>query len=102
MDQQVAAAISEGLRRRGVDVLTAQEAGMCSPTDKEHLAFGLLHGRVIFTQDSDFLRMHAAGFRHGGIVYAHQQTPVGHVIRELMLIVEVLGAEDMVGHLEFI
>ena len=46
--------------------------------------------------------MHAAGFCHGGIVYAHQQTPVGHVIRELMLIVEVLGAEDMVGHLEFI
>ena len=42
MDQQVPAAISEGLRRRGVDVLTAQEAGMCSATDKEHLAFGLL------------------------------------------------------------
>ena len=35
-------------------------------------------------------------------MYAHQQTPVGDVIRGLMLIVEVLGAEEMVDHLEFI
>ena len=102
MDQHVPAAVSDGLRRRGVDVLTAQEAGMYSAKDEEHLAFALSGGRVIFTQDSDFLRIHAAGFRHAGLVYAHQQMPVGDVIRGLMLIVEVLGAEDMVGHLEFI
>ena len=101
MDQHVPAAESEGLRRRGVDVLTAQEAGMYSAKDEEHLAFALSGGRVIFTQDSDFLRIHAE-VRHTGLVYAHQQMPVGDVIRRLMLIVEVLGAEDMVDHLEFV
>ena len=60
MDQHVPATESEGLRRRGVDVLTAQEAGMYSAKDEEHLAFALSGGRVIFTEDSDFLRIHAA------------------------------------------
>jgi hypothetical protein len=82
--------------------LTVQEARLHSATDEEHLAFALSQGRVIFTQDADFARLHAAGTHHAGIVYAHQQTPIGAVIRGLMLIVEVLEPDDMVDHLEFI
>ena len=102
MDEHVPLAISQGLRRRGVDALTVQEAGMCSATDEEQLAFALSQGRVVFTQDADFLRRHAAGAHHAGIVYAPQQTPVGAAIHGLMLIVEVLDPQDMIDHLEFV
>jgi hypothetical protein len=102
MDEHVPTAVTQGLRRRGVDVLTVQDAGLCSATDEEHLAFALSQGRVVFTQDADFLRLHVAGAHHAGIVYAPQQTPVGAAIRGLMLVVEVLDPDDMIDHLEFV
>lgn len=102
MDEHVPAAISQGLRRRGVDVLTTQDAEMRSANDDEQLAFALSQGRVVFTQDADFLRLHAAGARHAGIVYAQQGASIGAVIRKLMLIVEALDLDDMTDHLEFV
>ena len=102
MDEHVPAAVTQGLRRRGVEALTVQEAGLRSATDEEQLAFALAQRRVVFTQDADFPRLHAAGVHHAGIVYAPQQTPVGAMIRGLMLIVEVLEGDDMMGHLEYL
>ena len=58
-----------GLRQRGVDVLTVVEAGMLGASDEEHLKRALNEDRVIFTQDDDFLRLHAAGADHARIVY---------------------------------
>jgi len=102
MDEHVPRAVTEGLRRRGVDVLRAQEAGMLEADDERHLAFALSEGRVIFTQDADFLRLHAAGRPHAGIVYAPQQTPIGAIVRGLMLIHDVLNPDDMTSHVEFV
>lgn len=102
MDQHVPQAVTDGLRRRGIDVVTAQDMGMERATDAEHLAFALRQGRVIFTQDADFLRLHAAGVAHSGIAYAPQQTPVGTLVRGLMLLYELLDAADMMQQLEFL
>lgn len=102
LDEHVPRAVTEGLRRRGVDVLTAQEAGMLQATDEQHLAFALSEGRVIVTQDAGFLRLHTAGRPHAGIVYAPQQTAVGTIVRGLMLIYDILGPEDMANHVEFL
>ena len=57
-----------GLRRRGVDVETAQEARLVSVPDELHLAHAVQQGRVIFTQDTNLLRMHAGSPWHCGIV----------------------------------
>ena len=54
MDEHVPRAVTAGLRRRGVDVMTAQEAGLHPAADEKHLAFVLQEGRVIFTQDAAF------------------------------------------------
>ena len=97
MDEHVPRAVTEGLRRRGVDVLTTQEAD-----DEQHVALALREGRVIVTQDADFLRLHAAGRPHSGIAYAPQHTPIGTIVRSLMLIYDVLSPQDMTGHVEFI
>ena len=52
------------------------------------------------TQDRDFLRLAAAGIHHAGIAYASQNRTSGELIRGLMLIHQVLDAEDMEGHVE--
>jgi predicted nuclease of predicted toxin-antitoxin system len=91
-----------GLRERGVDVLTVSDAGTLTASDLEHLERARAGQRVIFTQDDDFLRLHAAGLPHAGIVYARQGTPVGEIIRGLMLIFQVLNSEDMEQQVEFL
>ncbi len=77
-DEQVARAVVRGLRERGMDVLTAAEAGLLGAPDEKHLAWARNQGRVILTQDDDFLRLHAAGEEHAGIVYAEQGARRGH------------------------
>ncbi|MBZ0170568.1 hypothetical protein MELA_00041 [Candidatus Methylomirabilis lanthanidiphila] len=101
-DEHVAKAVVRGLRQRGVDVLTASEARMLGASDANHLKRARSEGRVILTQDDDFLRLHAAGVDHSGIVYAPQQTPVTDIIRGLMVIHQVLDADEMHGQIEFL
>jgi predicted nuclease of predicted toxin-antitoxin system len=101
-DEQVSKAVIRGLRQRGVDVTSVPEANKLGATDEEHLAFALAEGRVIFTQDDDFLRLGAAKKVHPGIVYAPQHTPVGQIIQGLMLIHDLLTAEEMIGNVEFL
>jgi len=102
LDEHVHPAVADALRRRGADVLTTQEAKMLAARDEEHLHLARTSGRVIFTQDDDFLRLHAAGVAHAGIVYAHQKTSVGHIIRGLTLIYQVVSADEMSGQVEFV
>ena len=61
MDEHIPKAVTEGLRRRGVNVLSAQEAGMLGANDYDLLSLANKEGRVIFTKDADFLRLHKAG-----------------------------------------
>lgn len=87
-DEHVSKALVKGLRQRGVDVLTVVEAGMLGVSDEEHLAYAKRRERVLFSQDDDFLRLHAAGATHAGLVYARQQIPLGEAILGLMLVHE--------------
>ena len=75
---------------------------MRGASDVDHLQLALEQNVVIFTQDDDFLRLHAQGMPHNGIVYARQQTPIGDLIRGLMLIYHVLTPEDIQNHVEFL
>lgn len=101
-DEHVAKAVIRGLQQRGVDVLTVTAAGLLSATDKAHLARATRDGRVVFTLDDDFLRLHASGIQHAGIVYAPQGTTIGDIIRGLMLIYQVLEPADMENRVEFL
>jgi hypothetical protein len=67
------------------------------------VAFGLQEGRVIFTQDEDFLAIHAAGELHAGIAYCHPEArSLGEIIRGLVLIWEVYEPQDMRNRVEWI
>ena len=67
-----------------------------------HLDFALAGHRVIFSQDADFLSLAGQGHAHSGIAYARQHTSIGNIIGGLVLIHQVLSAEDMNGRIEYI
>jgi predicted nuclease of predicted toxin-antitoxin system len=52
-DEHVPRAVARGLERRGVNVLTAQDAGHLGISDREQLVFALQQERVVVTMDSD-------------------------------------------------
>jgi uncharacterized protein with PIN domain len=101
-DEHVGRAVVRGLRQRGVDVLTGPEAGLLGAADVQHLERARTEGRVLFTPDEDFLRLHAAGVVHAGIAYAPQGASIGDIIRGLMLIHQLLEADEMIGHVEYL
>jgi predicted nuclease of predicted toxin-antitoxin system len=92
----------QALRRRGIDVLTASEAGLLSASDEEYLERSRAEGRVLVTHDSDFLRLHQRQSPHAGIVYCQQgRRTIGQIITGPVLIYEILAAREMIGQVEF-
>ena len=61
LDENCARAIATGLHRHGIDVTTTPEVGLIGAPDEEQVGYALPLGRVIFTQDGDFLGIHRAG-----------------------------------------
>jgi len=103
LDENITLAIANGLRRRGIDITTTPEEGMIGQSDEQQLVFSLSQERVIFTQDTDFLRLHHAGLSHAGIVYCPQTSKsIGEILQGLVLIWEILNAEEMNNHLEYL
>ena len=100
MDVHVPAAITAGLRQRGFDVLTCQDDGTTQLTDDEVLLRATRLGRVLFTQDEDFLeivaRWHATKKPFFAVIYCHQLAAgIGKIINDIALISEVLHAEEL-------
>lgn len=103
LDEHVDPAVAEGLRRRGIDVTTTEDAGLSGAGDPLHIDFARAQGRVICTSDSDFLRHHAAGGEHAGLAYFHQQErSVGELIRALEFIWIALEPEEMRNQVEYL
>ncbi|MAT73484.1 MAG: hypothetical protein CMJ58_28715 [Planctomycetaceae bacterium] len=102
LDQHVDSAIARGLRRRGVDVTTAAEAGLQDAADEQHVSYALREGRVIFTRDADFVAFHEQGVAHAGIVYSKQgRRSVGEVVNFLDLLSQCMEPDDMQGRVEY-
>jgi uncharacterized protein with PIN domain len=102
-DEHIPYQIVEGLRRRGVDVVTVQEADLRAAEDDVLLEVAHQQGRVLYTNDTDFLRLHAVGIPHAGIFYHHSLThSLGEAIRVVALACEVLSANETRNRLEFL
>jgi hypothetical protein len=76
-------AVVRALRRQGVDILTAGEAGMIRRPDGDQFALAIEAGRVLYTANvADFARIHARHLADGGshpgvVVRTWQLMPVG-------------------------
>lgn len=98
----MALAVARALRRRGIDVETANDLDAVGLTDEAVLTACLATGHVLVTHDRDCLRLHDHGARHAGIVYSEQGSrSVGEVVARLLLVAQVLTPSDMANRVEF-
>ena len=103
LDENIADAVADGLRRHHIDVTTTHDAGLSGEMDDAHIEFARLHQRIIFTQDRDFLALAASCVRHHGLVYCHQQTrTIGQMIAFLVLLNECVGESEMPNRIEYV
>lgn len=107
MDHHVPAAITAGLRQRGVDVVTALEDGAAMFDDDALLARATSLGRALFSQDEDLLAIAhqwlQAGRGFAGVVYAHQMAiSIGQAVRDRELLANALDPADMQNKVEYL
>lgn len=101
-------ALVKALRARGVDVVTALEAGMIDKADSEHLDYATAHGCSLFSFNvKDFYDLYTsrltAGKPHAGIILARQQVySVGELMRRLLRLIAAKPAEEMKDRVEFL
>jgi predicted nuclease of predicted toxin-antitoxin system len=103
LDENVTLAVGLGLRRCDIDVTTTQRVGLLGQPDEAQLRYIQESGRVIFTQDRDFLIIASQRCDHPGIAFCQKEMrSVGEVIAALVLMYEVLTPADMLGKVEFL
>jgi hypothetical protein len=107
IDVHVKAAITAGLRRRGIDVVTAQEDEGTHLEDTALLDRATAMQRVLFSQDDDLLAVararQTAGVFFAGLIYGHQlAATVGKHVLDLEVVCQVLDPEDMANRIEYL
>jgi len=107
MDVHVPQAITDQLRRRGVDVLTSAEDGTDQLPDDALLEHIRTSGRVLFTQDIRFRAMAEDWVRQGrpfcGLVFGRQMGgSIGQFVRDLELIAQASESGEWDNRVEFI
>ena len=107
MDQHVHKQITVGLRRRGIDVLTAHAYGYANASDDLLLARATELGRVFFSQDDDLLAIATAFQKQSthfrGLIFAHQlRITNGTCINDLELICRACRPEELENHVFYL
>lgn len=100
--------LASALRLRGIDVETANEAGLRDASDIEQLAHAAAQGRALYSFNiGDFMALHtsylAGGKDHAGIILARQRRyGVGEQMRRLLRLAQMTSAEEMRNRIEFL
>lgn len=107
MDVHVPYAITDQLRVREVDVLTAQEDQTRESSDPDLLDRASELGRIFVTQDADLLIEASVRQRTGGsfvgIIYAPQTgITIGQCVENLELIAKTTEAEEWVNRVDYL
>jgi len=107
MDVHVPKAITDGVKRCGIDIATAQELNAGLKTDDELLALSVAQGRLFFTQDADFLdianRWLNQNWSFPGILFCRQlDCSIGRTIEELELLCKCASSSEMESRVTFL
>lgn len=105
MDHHVHAAITAGLRKLGIDCLTAFEESAHELDDEDLLSRSTQIDRVLFSQDVDLLEITADWLAQGkpfaGLIFGQQmRLTIGQAIRDLLLIASVFEPAEMRNRIE--
>lgn len=94
-------ALTQALRSQGIDVLTADEAGMIERDDEKHLKYATEQGRVLYSfNKKDYNRINtlvlSQGLSHAGIILGvMERFTIGEQMRRIRKIVDTLAAEEI-------
>jgi hypothetical protein len=107
MDVHVPRPITDQLRRRGIDVLTAIEDGWNERSDDDLLAHAFELRRVLFTQDVRFRVLAEDWQRQGrpfaGLIFGHQLGgTIGQFVSDLELIATASDLDEWVSRIEYL
>lgn len=106
-DEHVVFALVNGLRSRGMDIVTVQDAGLRSEDDPLLLDFAYRNERMVLTNDHDFLA-HAAlrGARlelFAPIVYwPQQERTVGQLLPKILQLATTLSYREACSQVFFL
>lgn len=107
MDVHVPRSITRGLRKLGVDVITAQEDGTARWNDPDLLERAAELERVLFSQDEDLLieaaQRQSGGTSFKGVIYAPQLAlTIGQFIEELELLAKAGVPADFANRVQYL
>lgn len=107
MDVHVPRSIVTALRRRGVDVLTAQEDGSARIDDPALMDRATELNKVLFSQDDDLLqeaaRRQTERINFSGLIYTHQlRLSISECVEDLALLAQALDPPEMHNRVEFL
>jgi hypothetical protein len=104
-DHNVNQAISQGLRLRGLDVLTAFEDAAHRLSDRDLLDRATALDRVLVSSDVDLViearRRQRDGVTFAGVLFLPQALAVGRCVEQLELLAEAGAAQELVDSLMF-
>ncbi len=107
MDVHVPMAITRGLRRRGVDVLTSQQDGTAKMPDDQLLDKATQLGRMLFTRDPDLLAEAAmrmrSGKRFSTVVFARQtEVSIGRCVTDLEILAKAAEPDEVLNQIVYL
>ncbi|NET53689.1 MAG: hypothetical protein F6K09_35110 [Merismopedia sp. SIO2A8] len=107
MDENVHGAITKGLQKLDVDVLTVQDDNRSGMPDPEVLDRATELQRILFSQDDDLLaeakRRQIQGTDFVGVVFAHQvRVSIGTCIRDLELVAKLGRLDEFENRVQFL
>lgn len=102
-DENVPLAASKALKKRGIEIITAQESGMLHKADNAQLSFAVAEKRAIITHDSDFLKLAIKEkLNHNGILFFTKQVSISQAIEEIEQVHLAYSAEELCGVVLFL
>ncbi len=107
MDHNVPRAITDGLRSRGVDIITSLEDDTSKWDDPALLDRAAELERVLFTRDYNLLqeatKRQRSKIHFSGVIYAHQlHVSIGDCIRNLEIIAQAGDPDDLINQVQFL
>lgn len=95
LDEDVFPVLSEILRERGYDAVSAKEAGMLAKTDRENLGYATRDKRAVLTFNvSDYVILSRDYSRHYGILVSPQRS-LKEILSRLLFFLASHTAEDV-------
>ena len=106
LDEDVHSGLAHALRKRGYDVIHAQELDRKGKSDYDQLLFAIRHKRCVFTFNvKDFVILHnqyaKSGKEHWGIIVS-KQLPFRETMSKLLRLLQCTPKETMRNNIEFL